>query len=121
MQISVSVKIRNGQGEAVLGNGAAFLLDGIVRTGSIRAAATELDMAYSKAWRIIRLLEGALDAPVLVRRKGGHARGGAALTPLGTRVLAAYTIMRDDVAAYATRRHRTAMRRLFTGRRKPHA
>jgi molybdate transport system regulatory protein len=121
MQISVSVKIRSGQGEAVLGNGAAFLLDGIVRTGSIRAAAAELNMSYSKAWRIIRLLEGALGVPVLVRCKGGNLHGGAALTPLGTRVLAAYTVMRDDVAAYATRRHRTAMRRLFTGRRNAHA
>lgn len=117
----MTVKVRDKRGEAVLGNGAAFLLDGIARTGSIRAAAAELELAYSKAWRIIRLLERALGAPVLVRRKGGNLHGGAALTPLGARVLAAYTVMRDDVAAYATRRHRTAMRRLFTGRRNTHA
>lgn len=121
MQITVAVKVRDDRGEAVLGNGAAFLLDGVARTGSIRAAAAELGMAYSKAWRIIRLLEGALGAPVLARRKGGNLHGGAALTPLGTRVLAAYTAMRDEVSTYAIRRHRTAMRRLFTGRSNDHA
>ena len=121
MELHTGVKVKNAAGEPVLGNGAVWLLQGIARTGSIRAAAAGMDMAYSKAWRIIRLLEGALGEPVLARRKGGSARGGAELTPRGRTVVDGFTAIRDDIAAYARRRHAAAVRQLFAPGRKKRA
>lgn len=120
MELCTSVKVRDAAGEPVLGNGAVWLLQHIARTGSIRAAAAGMGMAYSKAWRIIRLLEGALGEPVLVRRKGGSARGGAKLTGRGCAVVASFTLIRDDISAYARRRHAAMVRRMFAPRKKRH-
>lgn len=121
MELQTNVKVKDDAGEPVLGNGAVWLLAGVARTGSIRAAALAMGMAYSKAWRIIRLLEGALGEPVLARRKGGNAHGGAELTPRGRAVVDGFTAIRDDIAVYARRRHGAAARRLFAPGRKKHA
>ncbi len=61
------------------GRGIAQLLDGIDRFGSLNMAAKEMEMAYSKAWRIIRQAEEEFGLQ-LITRDGAH---GSSLTEKG--------------------------------------
>ena len=61
------------------GRGIAQLLDGIDHFGSLNMAAKDIDMAYSKAWRIIKQAEEEFGLQ-LITRDGAH---GSALTPEG--------------------------------------
>ena len=72
------------------GPGVAQLLHAVQELHSLRAAALSMDMAYSKAWTIIKNTEKALGFSLLDSTTGGKGGGGAALTPEGARLLRAY-------------------------------
>ena len=72
------------------GPGVAQLLHAVQELRSLRAAALSMDMAYSKAWTIIKNSEKALGLSLLDSTTGGKGGGGAALTPEGARLLRAY-------------------------------
>ena len=72
------------------GPGVAQLLHSVQELHSLRAAALSMDMAYSKAWTIIKNSEKALGFSLLDSTTGGKGGGGAALTPEGARLLRAY-------------------------------
>lgn len=72
------------------GPGVAQLLHTVQELHSLRAAALSMDMAYSKAWTIIKNSEKALGFSLLDSTTGGKGGGGAALTPEGARLLRAY-------------------------------
>lgn len=72
------------------GPGVAQLLHAVQDLHSLRAAALSMDMAYSKAWTIIKNSEKALGFSLLDSTTGGKGGGGAALTPEGARLLRAY-------------------------------
>ena len=72
------------------GPGVAQLLHAVQELHSLRAAALSMDMAYSKAWTIIKNAEKALGFSLLDSTTGGKGGGGAALTPEGARLLRAY-------------------------------
>ena len=72
------------------GPGVARLLHAVQRLHSLRAAALSMDMAYSKAWTVIKNSEKALGFSLLDSTTGGKGGGGAALTPEGARLLRAY-------------------------------
>ena len=72
------------------GPGVARLLHAVQQLHSLRAAALSMDMAYSKAWTVIKNSEMALGFPLLSSTTGGKGGGGASLTPEGLRLLEAY-------------------------------
>ena len=72
------------------GPGIAQLLHRVERLHSLRAAAAEMEMAYSKAWTIVKNSENALGFKLLSTNTGGKHGGGATLTPEGTAFLRAY-------------------------------
>ena len=73
-----------------IGPGKIDLLEAIARTGSIAAAGRELGMSYRRAWLLVDAVNGLFRTPVVVSSVGGAHGGGAALTDLGRRVIAAY-------------------------------
>lgn len=86
---SMHLRIHLGP-EIALGPGKANLLEGVARTGSIAAAGRELGMSYKRAWELIDTMNACFRTPLVTAAKGGRTGGGAVLTPLGARVLAAY-------------------------------
>ena len=46
-------------GAAAMGPGKADLLERIARTGSISAAAREMDMSYRRAWQLVESMNTA--------------------------------------------------------------
>ena len=76
--------------DAALGPGRVQLLELVGETGSLRAAAAQMGMAYMTAWKHVKTLNRRFRTPVVVSRRGGKMGGGAVLTPMGQRVVALY-------------------------------
>lgn len=72
------------------GPGVAMLLRRVESLHSLRAAAMDMNMAYSKAWTILREAERGLGVKLLHSTTGGRGGGGAVLTAVGAELLAAY-------------------------------
>ena len=83
------------------GPGVAELLRRVEETQSLRAAAAAMEMAYSKAWRIVRTAEDCLGFRLLATATGGKNGGGATLTPQAERLLGAYEAYCADLKAQA--------------------
>lgn len=70
------------EGEVVLSIWRARLLQAIQETGSISAAAAQLDIHYRTAWQKIHEMETRLGQKLVETQTGGSGGGGAVLTPL---------------------------------------
>ena len=79
----------------------AALLRRVERHRSLRAAAMDMGMAYSKAWSILREAEQGLGFKLLHTTTGGKNGGGAALTAEGARMLEAYERFEAELKAEA--------------------
>ena len=84
--IRLAVMSRDAESNSQFGRGVANLCLGVRELGSLNAAAKSMKMAYSKAWRIIKETEAALDMQLL-NRDGAH---GSTLTDEGNQLLDAY-------------------------------
>ena len=85
--IRLSIMNPDAESGSLFGRGIASLCLGVRETGSLNAAAKGMGMAYSKAWRIIKDTEAALDLQLL-NRDGAH---GSDLTEAGNKLLDTYT------------------------------
>lgn len=85
------------EGEKFFGPGAAELLEGVDRLGSLRASAQAMGMAYSKAWTMLRKAEEMLGYPLLEREVGGARGGSSRLTPQGRILLRNYRMMEESL------------------------
>lgn len=88
LETSVRLSIKNPKSDrsSVFGPGIADLCLGVREHGSLNAAAKHMNMAYSKAWRVIKDTEATLDMQLL-NRDGAH---GSTLTEAGDKLLDAY-------------------------------
>ena len=82
-----------------MGPGKADLLRAIDETGSISAAARQMEMSYRRAWLLVDTMNQAFKSPVVVTLTGGKAGGGAAVTDFGKEVLRRYSDMEAKASA----------------------
>ena len=85
---TVRLSIANNADDSgsLFGPGVASLCEGVRELGSLNAAAKNMKMAYSKAWRIVKETEASLGMQLL-NRDGAH---GSTLTEEGEKLLDAY-------------------------------
>ena len=95
MKVVTRITFWEQNGEKFFGEGPARLLRGIEEHGSLRSAAISMDMAYTKALKLLKNAEAALGFPLTTRTTGGKSGGGSTLTPEGKAWLSRYE-------AYAT-------------------
>lgn len=69
------------------GRGVISLMLLIKEGHSIRSASRVMNMAYSKAWHLIRAAEEDLGFSLIIKKKGGSTRAGSVLTPEGEWIL----------------------------------
>jgi molybdate transport system regulatory protein len=74
-------------GEVVISMWRVRLLEAIERTGSITAAAKELDVPYRRAWEKVQEMEDAFGTRLLETETGGVGGGGASLTTTGVALI----------------------------------
>ena len=85
------------------GPGVAMLLTRVQKFHSLRSAAKDMNMAYSKAWTILREAEHGLGLKLLHSTTGGRNGGGAVLTEDGERLLEAYSLYEQELKAEGRR------------------
>ena len=95
MKPVTKIQIIDDNGEKFFGEGPWRLLCLVEETGSLRCAAASMEMAYSKALKLIKQAEGALGFPLTQRTAGGKDGGGSTLTPEGRAFLRKYEAYRD--------------------------
>ena len=91
--IRLSIMNPDAESGSLFGRGIASLCQGLRETGSLNAAAKGMGMAYSKAWRIIKDTEAALDLQLL-NRDGAH---GSDLTEAGNKLLDTYLAIEEKL------------------------
>ncbi len=106
-----AIKIDFGT-EVRLGSGKVRLLELIAETGSISAAARQMEMSYRRAWLLIDEVNGIFGNPVVETVTGGTGGGGAKITPLGEAVIAAFR----DIENNATELVQTKLAKLLSKR-----
>jgi molybdate transport system regulatory protein len=90
-----------------MGPGKADLLRAIDETGSISAAARQMEMSYRRAWLLVDTMNQAFKSPIVVTLTGGKAGGGAAVTEFGKEVLRRYSAMEAKASASVARELRS--------------
>jgi molybdate transport system regulatory protein len=91
-------------GDKCFGPGLLELLEKVGETSSLSAAAKEMNMAYSKAWRIVNDAESALKYKLLNTSIGGKSGGGAILTDEAKTLIADYRVFMAALKNDADRR-----------------
>ena len=91
--IRLSIMNPDAESGSLFGRGIASLCLGVRETGSLNAAAKGMGMASSKAWRIIKDTEAALDLQLL-NRDGAH---GSDLTEAGNKLLDTYLAIEEKL------------------------
>lgn len=95
MKAVTRITFLDEKGNKFFGEGPARLLHGIEEKGSLRSAAMSMDMAYTKALRILKNAEAALGFPLTTRTTGGKDGGGSKLTTEGKAWLTKFEAYRD--------------------------
>lgn len=93
----VGYKVWLDQEGKVFGEGPCQLLMLVAEKKSLRQAALEMGMSYSKAWGLISRIEEKLGFGLLERRAGGKAGGGSELTPEAQLLMERYLDFSADV------------------------
>lgn len=94
MKPMLRIYLLDENGEKVFGEGPYRLLKGIENGASLRQTAIEMQMAYSKALRILKRAEEAFGAPLTERVVGGRDGGGSRLTREGKNIIERYELYR---------------------------
>ena len=77
------------------GPGVASICYGIQKHGTLADAAKEMDISYSKAWKIVGECEEAMGVQLIIRKKPQ----GCWLTPVGEELLAGYMKIQAKISA----------------------
>lgn len=113
MKSKVQFRVRLYRDETIaIGPGKVALLEAIAETGSISAAARQLEMSYRRAWVLVDELNQALVSPAVSKATGGANGGGAALTPLGADLIKRYRSI-ENTARVAAAKDVAALMRLI--------
>ena len=110
-----AIKIDFGT-EVRLGPGKVRLLELIAETGSISAAARQMEMSYRRAWLLIDELSGIFGKPVVETATGGAGGGGARITPFGQSVVAVFR----DIENEATELVQAKLAKLLASNKRGH-
>lgn len=86
-----------------MGPGKADLLRAITETGSISAAARQMEMSYRRAWLLVDTMNQSFRTPLVETATGGNHGGGARITEFGKDILDRYQRMESKATASVAR------------------
>lgn len=96
MKPDIRVYLCSDEGEKFFGEGPYRLLSAIHSEGSLRKAAMQMNMAYSKAFFLLKRAEEMLGYPLTEKMTGGKGGGGSCLTPEAKELLKKYEQYRKE-------------------------
>jgi len=95
--MKVAFKIWLDNNGKAFGEGPYELLKRVEKTNSLHEAAHQMDMSYSKAWKLIQGMEKNLGFSLLDKRVGGLFGGGSQVTPEARNLMKHYGRFHKDV------------------------
>ena len=110
----LSIRLDLASGDRI-GPGKIALLEAISKTGSISAAARDIGMSYRRAWLLVEEINSALREPAVTAATGGQHGGGAALTPMGERIVDLYRTIEGHALVSASEEFRAISRLVRKG------
>ena len=105
------IRITRGDDIAV-GPGKIALLEAIIDSGSITAAAKQLGMSYRRAWLLVDAMNRSFSSPVVETAKGGPFGGRTVVTTLGEEVIRRYRTI-ETLAGTASRNEIASLLKLL--------
>ena len=87
LPVTARVRLTLHTGERFFGPGVCERLERIRKTGSIQAAAAEMEMSYTKACKILNRAEREMETMLIIRVSGGKKGGCSTLTDAGERAI----------------------------------
>ena len=99
-KIRVEAKIMMTGEKGFFGPGTMHLLSLTNETGSLRKAARQMGVSYSKAWKMITDVEEQLGISVLESKVGGQKGGGSQLTKSGIELMKRYEKLDKESADF---------------------
>jgi molybdate transport system regulatory protein len=110
---ALKFRIRISKGDDIaVGPGKIALLEAIIDTGSITAAAKKLRMSYRRAWLLVDAMNHSFRSPVVETAKGGPAGGSTVVTRLGEEVIRRYRTI-ETIAGSSARSEIAALLKLL--------
>lgn len=106
MELKEKLYLVDDQGEKFMGAGVLWLLEAIARSKSLREAAKDMGLSYSKAYNMITKLEANLGHEIISRRHGGASREGAALTPYALSLIEIYKSFQGRMKVHANEEYK---------------
>lgn len=108
LHLKLTVRLYTEDDQRCFGPGIATLLERVREHHSLRAAAASMEMAYSKAWRIIRTAEAVFRVQDALLHHRGPARRRRGADAGGGTAAAGYRAYQADVEGYAQGRFEEA-------------
>jgi len=96
-KLHLTLKIRLAKEEIFFGPGVVTLLNLIKKSESLNSAAKEMNLSYTKANKMIKAAEKALEFKLLERKIGGIGGGGSNLTPECIKFLEQYILFEQEI------------------------
>jgi molybdate transport system regulatory protein len=112
LMIRVVHKVWLDRGGKAFGDGPCNLLKGIDKSGSLRQAAGNMGMSYSKAWRLLQTMEKRLGFTLIERKIGGSSGGGSQITSKARTFMRRYEKFRAEVKELTERAYQKHFRSL---------
>ena len=95
------MRFRLAKSDTFFGPGVAEFLTLVDQTGSMQTACREMEMSYSKGWKIIKKAEEYLGCSLIESRSGGASGGSSHLTEEARDLLTRYLDMEKELKAEA--------------------
>jgi molybdate transport system regulatory protein len=97
MKLNFKIWIESDGGLSILGEGKWKLLKAIRETGSLKAAAEEMNFAYRQTWENLKTIEEKLGFKLVDKSRGGESGGKTVLTPKGEQVVDFFEMLYHDI------------------------
>ena len=80
-----------------IGPGKIALMEAIISSGSISAAAKKMGMSYRKAWKLVKEINNASQKKIIITNTGGKGAGGAKVSSDGISFIKAFRNIEQKV------------------------
>lgn len=101
--LKAKIRIHLFTNDKCYGPGIHEVLEKVDRLGSLRSAAADMSMAYSKAWKMVKTCEENLGFKLLISSAGGKHGGGAYVTEEARMFMKAYNEYRKEVISFSNK------------------
>ncbi len=83
-----------------IGEGKAMLLEKTAELGSLRKAASDLNISYRKAWYSLNQMNKTAESPLITLKHGGKQGGIAEISAFGKEVLKKFKRLKMEFSAF---------------------